>query len=100
MTYIPEDGHRRWAGLSTTHQGAPGGPGTPWCLVLTRWPPSGSYLLQYFFIYSKIILRKFSAYLELCRIGISDVAFSGPEFQLPVFSLCRRPGTGGTQTRQ
>ena len=47
MTYIIEDGYRRWAGLSTTHQGAPRGPGAPWCLVLTRWPPSGSYLLQY-----------------------------------------------------
>ena len=31
MTYIPEDGHRRWAGLSRTHQGVPGGggPGAP-----------------------------------------------------------------------
>ena len=24
MTYILEDGHRTWPGLSTTHQGAPG----------------------------------------------------------------------------
>ena len=39
ITYIQEDGHRRWAGLSTTHQGATQGPGVPWCLVLTRWPP-------------------------------------------------------------
>ena len=40
-----------------------------------------------FIIYSKIILCKISAHLEMCRIGISDIAFSGPEFQLPVISL-------------
>ena len=40
-----------------------------------------------FFIYCKTILRKFLAHLEMCRIGNFDVAFSGPEFQLPVFSL-------------
>jgi hypothetical protein len=40
-----------------------------------------------FFIYSKIILREISTYLEFCTIGISDIAFSGPEFQLPAFSL-------------
>src|SRR3982750_3783901 len=29
MTYIPEDGHRRWAWVSKTHKGAPGLPGAP-----------------------------------------------------------------------
>ena len=48
MTYIPEDEHQRWAEEGSTHQGAPGGPGARWCLVLTRWGPSGSYLLRYF----------------------------------------------------
>ena len=46
MTYIPEDGHQRWAWVSTTHQGAPGLPGTPRCVVPTWWAPSGTYLLQ------------------------------------------------------
>ena len=32
-------------------------------------------------------LCEVSAHLDLCRIGIFDVAFSGPEFQLPVISL-------------
>ena len=52
----------------------PGGPGVPWCLVPTRVAPSGSYFLQYF-TYSKNILHKVSASLEMCRIGISDVLF-------------------------
>ena len=47
MTYIPEDGHRRWPWVSTTHQGAPGLPGVPRWVVPTWWPPSGTYLLQY-----------------------------------------------------
>ena len=34
-----KNGHQRWAEEATTHQGAPGGPSVPWCLVLTRWPP-------------------------------------------------------------
>ena len=41
MTYVPEDGHRRWAWVSTTHQDAPR------LVVSTWWAPSGSYLLQY-----------------------------------------------------
>lgn len=45
--YIPEDGQQRWAGLPTTHQGAPGGAGVPWCLVGTWQPTSGSSFLQY-----------------------------------------------------
>ena len=48
MTYIPEDGHRRWAEEATTNQGAPRGPGTPRWVVPTWWPPSGGYWLQYF----------------------------------------------------
>jgi hypothetical protein len=40
-----------------------------------------------FFIYSKLILCEISAHLELCTIGISNMAFSGPKFQLPAFSL-------------
>ena len=48
MTYIPKDGHRRWAEEATTHQGTPGGPGVPRWVVPTWWPPSGVYWLQYF----------------------------------------------------
>ena len=40
-----------------------------------------------FFIYSIKNLREISSQLELYRIGISDVAISGPKFQLPVLSL-------------
>jgi hypothetical protein len=40
-----------------------------------------------FFIYSIKNLREISGQLELCRLGISDVAISGLEFQLPAFSL-------------
>ena len=61
MTYIPEDGHRRWAKEGTTHQGAPGGPSVPWCLVLTRVAPSGSYLPQYFLY----IRKQFSINFQL-----------------------------------
>ena len=45
------------------------------------------FVLPIFFIYSKIILRKFSGHLELCRIAISISPLSGPEFQLPAISL-------------
>ena len=34
MTYVPEDGHRRWAEGSTTHEGAPVLPGAPRWVVL------------------------------------------------------------------
>jgi hypothetical protein len=40
-----------------------------------------------FFIYSIKNLHEISGQLELCRLGISDVAISGPEFQLPALSL-------------
>ena len=39
MTYIPEDGHRRWAWVSTTHQGAPGLLGAPKWVVPTGLGP-------------------------------------------------------------
>ena len=44
--FIPEDGHQRWARLSTTHQGAPRGPGAPWWVVPTWEAPSGGFQLQ------------------------------------------------------
>ena len=44
-------------------------------------------LAPVFLTYSKIILRKILAHLEMCIIGISNIAFSGPEFQLSAFSL-------------
>ena len=43
-------------------------------------PPGGSPLVvicSNIFIYCKTILHKFSAHLEMCRIGNADVAFSG-----------------------
>ena len=49
--------------------------------------PLWYFLRPIFFIYSKIILRKFSGLLELCRIGLLDLLLPGPEFQLPAFSL-------------
>ena len=49
--------------------------------------PLWYFFLPVFFIYFKINLHKISAHLEMCRIGISDIAFSGPEFQLPAISL-------------
>ena len=67
MTYIPKDGHRRWAEGSTTHQGAPGLPGAPRWVVPTCWAPSGTYWLE--LIYSIKNPPKVSAHLELCRIG-------------------------------
>ena len=48
MTYIPEEGHRRWAEKGTPHRGAFGPPAPPGWVVTTWWAPSGSYLLQYF----------------------------------------------------
>ena len=57
MTYIPKDGHRRWAEEGTTHQGTPGLPGTPRWVVPTWWGPAGSSPV--FLIYSIKILVKF-----------------------------------------
>ena len=48
MTYIAEDGHRRWAEEGSTHQGAPGPLGAPRWVVTTLWPPYGTYLIQSF----------------------------------------------------
>ena len=49
--------------------------------------PLWYFLLPVFFIYSKINLREISAHLEMCGKGISDIAFSGAECQLPAISL-------------
>ena len=61
--------------------------GAPWCLVGTWVAPSGTSCFQYFFIYTEINLHEISAHLEMCRIDISDIAFSGQEFQQPANSL-------------
>jgi hypothetical protein len=61
MNYIPEGGPRSWAGLSSTHQGAPRGPSAPRWVVLTWWAPSGTYLLQYFLY----IPQKFSVKFQV-----------------------------------
>jgi len=84
---IAEDGVWRPARRPTSHRGAPWGVGrAPQACGCLVGPPL-VFLRPIFFIYSKINLREISAHLEMCRIGISDIAFSGPEFQLPVFSL-------------
>ena len=83
---IPEDGHRRPAGWPTRQGARPGGRVCPYpcgCLVGPLW----YFLRPVFFIYSKIILCKFSGLLELCRIGLSDLLLFGLEFQLSAFSL-------------
>ena len=86
-------------GLIYQKMGAKGWPGAPWgtraCLGGWRTlvprgllgGPLWYFLIPIFFIYSKIILREISAHLEMCRIGIFDIAFSGPEFQLSAISL-------------
>ena len=48
MTYIPEDEHRGWAWVSTTHQGAPGLPGAPRWVLPTWWAPYSAYFFQSF----------------------------------------------------
>ena len=74
MTYIPEDGHRRWAKEATTHQGTPGGPGAPRWVGHTWWSPSGSYSPRSFILFGVVQNRW------------PDVAFPGPDFQLSEFS--------------
>ena len=86
-------------GLIYQKMGARGWPGGPrgtrarlggWHALVPRGHLGGPlwyFLLPVFFIYSKINLREISAHLEMCRIGISDIAFSGPGFQLPAISL-------------
>ena len=52
MTYIPKDGHRRWAWVSTSHQGALGSlerPGGLWA----PWTTFGDHLLVYNVIYPR-----------------------------------------------
>jgi hypothetical protein len=55
-------------------------------LWATGGSPPVSLFSSIFYIFNKN-LREVSSQLELCRIGISAVAISGPEFQPPVFSL-------------
>jgi hypothetical protein len=79
-------------GLIYQKMGGRGEPGAPrgtrarlggWRALVPRGHLGGPlwyFLAPLFFIYSKINLHKISAHLEMCRIGISDIAFSGPEF--------------------
>ena len=85
MTYIPEDGHRRWAKEGTIHQGAPGGPGVPRWVVPTYGPPLvfiGSNISS---IIHKNSSGSFSSF-GVVQNRWPDVAFSGSDFQLPEFS--------------
>jgi hypothetical protein len=82
MLRIAEDGHRRPAKGPTS----PGGRARPPGL----WPPGGSSLVVSSpnnFIYSKIILRKFSGLLELCRIGY--LRFAPFRSRIPVAGILR-----------
>ena len=46
MTYIPKDGHRRGAEEATTHQGAPGGPGSlRWVVPMMTHKYRGSIIV-------------------------------------------------------
>ena len=72
-------------GLPQVQEVHPGGRAPP-----SLWLPGGPLLMiisPIIFIYSKIILRKFSVLLELCRIDLLDLLLSGLEFQLPAISL-------------
>ena len=64
--HIAEDGHQRPARWPTS-QGCTHHP----CGYLVG--PLWYFLRPIFFIYSKIILRKISGLLELCRIDLSDL---------------------------
>ena len=71
---------RRWASEACQGPHKP-----PRCALVPHGhlgAPPLIFFLPVFFIYSKIILHKFSGRLELCRIGPSDLLLSGPEFQL------------------
>ena len=70
----------------TRHQGAPRGWSRPVALWVTGGPPL-VFLCSSIFIYFIKNLCEVSGHLELCRIGVSVVAFSGREFQLPAISL-------------
>jgi len=67
--HIAEDGHRRPPGGPRERGERPVGgraPHPPGQGV----GPSGTFFTQYFFIYSKNMLREVSGLLELCRIGL------------------------------
>ena len=75
MVHIGEGGPRR-----------PDHMACPWARHLSLWltggaPPGDSS--SSIFIYSKINLHKFLGHLELWRISISVIAFSGPEYPSP-----------------
>ena len=68
----------------------PGGPQAQGARPQGLWPPGGSpsgLSLPNFFIYSKIIPHKFLGLLVMGRISLSDLLLSGPEFEVPSFSL-------------
>ena len=59
---------------ATTHQGAPGGAGVPWCLVGTRCTPLWYYLHQKFInIWKKIVLN-FQGILRIFIFGSFFIA--------------------------
>ena len=79
-----------WPGVPQATRARLGAWGRGWRALVPRGHLGGPlwyFFLPIIFIYSKINLREISAHLEMCRIGISDIAFSGPEFQLSAISL-------------
>jgi hypothetical protein len=54
---------------ATTHQGAPGGAGAPWCLVGTRCTPLWYYLHQKFRNNWKKSYQIFRTFRELLFLG-------------------------------
>ena len=83
MTYIPEEGHQRWAEVSTTHQGSLACPGG-------LCPPGGAPLVLICSNNSYKFRKKSPSSFSLFGVVQNrwpDVAFAGPDFQLPEFSL-------------
>ena len=81
MTYMPEDGHRRWAEEGTTHQGVPGA-----LARLGGLPPLVVIGSNISYIFHKKSPSSFSLF-GVVQNRWPDVAFPGPDFQLPEFSL-------------
>ena len=80
-----KEGARGQPGAPQGIRARPGGP-----RPVALWATGGSPLLSLFsniFIYSITNHHEISRHLELYRIGISDMAISGPEFRLPAVSL-------------